>query len=461
MSSQQRSSYPPAAFGEDNTPSTRVSKSRTGSESPVHVAHPSATSSLQTTSVSQLFQSMSGSSRVVNLNDDERTVVAEGSKAAGKAPEVRSRKPSSQATTRETSPVRTSAPEVAHTERTRYPIRELRPAPAPAPDPDDAQAQDFLRALTTAIASASASGSGMRLRPPDVFDGSDPKKLRSFLVQCENYFRAKPAHFTKNSDRVIFAISYLQGTPAQFFDEIEDRVLHDWPRFTRRLLAAFGPFDAIADAERELRDLRMSPDQPIRKYLMDFLERERLLSDWGEKALRAHFYEGLLPRIKDAMARDGKPDTLSGMKLNASVYDERYWAREAEKARDRRASGQSKTPNTTTSGNSSNNQSSSGTGNRKDKKQSNSSSSSAASSAATSTSPPSASSAGSSKPLDLKLRKDGKLTPEERQRRREKGLCMFCGLKGHLAKDCKKAAASASAKGRSAQAGSSSEESKA
>ena len=51
-----------------------------------------------------------------------------------------------------------------------------------------------------------------------------------------------------------------------------------------------------------------------------------------------------------------------------------------------------------------------------------------------------------------------KLTPEERQRRKEKGLCMFCGAKGHLAKDCRKAAASASAKGRSAQAAASSSE---
>ena len=33
------------------------------------------------------------------------------------------------------------------------------------------------------------------------------------------------------------------------------------------------------------------------------------------------------------------------------------------------------------------------------------------------------------------------MTPEERQRRKDKNLCMFCGKPGHVAKDCNKAAA--------------------
>jgi hypothetical protein len=40
--------------------------------------------------------------------------------------------------------------------------------------------------------------------------------------------------------------------------------------------------------------------------------------------------------------------------------------------------------------------------------------------------------------LSSKLGKDGKLTPEERQRRFDQGLCMFCGTKGHIVKDCPK-----------------------
>jgi hypothetical protein len=40
--------------------------------------------------------------------------------------------------------------------------------------------------------------------------------------------------------------------------------------------------------------------------------------------------------------------------------------------------------------------------------------------------------------LQGKLGKDGKLTAEERQRRFDNKLCMFCGGTGHMARDCTK-----------------------
>ena len=38
-----------------------------------------------------------------------------------------------------------------------------------------------------------------------------------------------------------------------------------------------------------------------------------------------------------------------------------------------------------------------------------------------------------------KLGKDGKLTPQERQRRMDGGLCLLCASSGHMIKDCLKA----------------------
>ena len=51
--------------------------------------------------------------------------------------------------------------------------------------------------------------------------------------------------------------------------------------------------------------------------------------------------------------------------------------------------------------------------------------------------------------LSSKLGKDGKLLPEERQRRIDQGLCFLCGAKGHMVKDCPKATNSGSSKARS------------
>src|SRR5882724_479325 len=42
----------------------------------------------------------------------------------------------------------------------------------------------------------------------------------------------------------------------------------------------------------------------------------------------------------------------------------------------------------------------------------------------------------------LKLGKDGKLMPQEHQRRVDNKLCLFCGTAGHIVKDCTKAASS-------------------
>ena len=63
------------------------------------------------------------------------------------------------------------------------------------------------------------------------------------------------------------------------------------------------------------------------------------------------------------------------------------------------------------------------------------------------------SSSGNSASVPEKLSKDGKLTPQEWQRRFDNNLCMFCGGVGHTDKDCPKSSSSASkAKGRAAQA---------
>src|SRR5882672_9789694 len=46
--------------------------------------------------------------------------------------------------------------------------------------------------------------------------------------------------------------------------------------------------------------------------------------------------------------------------------------------------------------------------------------------------------------LSSKLGKDSKLTPQERQRRLDNNLCLFCGTSGHVAKDCPKSSSASS-----------------
>lgn len=66
---------------------------------------------------------------------------------------------------------------------------------------DNADNLKFLRSLATTMTKAVAEGlkkqvaSAIKYRTPDTYDGSDPEKLRTFLSQCNVYFRAKPNAF--------------------------------------------------------------------------------------------------------------------------------------------------------------------------------------------------------------------------------------------------------------------------
>src|ERR1700723_4807438 len=56
---------------------------------------------------------------------------------------------------------------------------------------------------------------------------------------------------------------------------------------------------------------------------------------WDGRTLRHQFYRGLSSRIKDELARIGKPATLPMLKALAQLIDSRYWEWEEETRRER------------------------------------------------------------------------------------------------------------------------------
>ncbi|KAJ8457683.1 hypothetical protein ONZ51_g11379 [Trametes cubensis] len=171
----------------------------------------------------------------------------------------------------------------------------------------------------------------------------------------------------------------------------------------------------------------MGDNQRIAKYITQFT---RLATQvrWGNAPLRYRFYDGLPNRLKDRISEVGKPETLVALRDLAQSIDNRYWERRAEVSRD---SGFSKSGNKPSSDPKSSNSGNNRTpGLRR--------------------SPPKTPKAPA-KTYSDKLGKDGKLTPEERQRRFANNLCLFCGGAGHTASACPKKT-SAATKGRAAQA---------
>ncbi|KAG6326123.1 hypothetical protein ID866_12966 [Astraeus odoratus] len=58
----------------------------------------------------------------------------------------------------------------------------------------------------------------LALQEPDMFNSSDPKKLCTFLVQCELNFQDRPHTFRNDRTKVTFAQSYLKGMVLQWFE---------------------------------------------------------------------------------------------------------------------------------------------------------------------------------------------------------------------------------------------------
>lgn len=349
------------------------------------------------------------------------------------------------------------------------PTRWQTPPPPPPTQPVDpttslAQAIALLAQSTQSLRGPPSTPTPARtkIREPDTFDGSEPKKLRPFLVQLTLNYQDHPHAFPDDRAKVIYAISYLKGNALAWFEpDLLDsapgplgRPLWEtsFSAFVDELKLNFGPLDPISDAERRLGNLQMKDGQRIAKYLVEWNGLASLLSDWGDGALRHQFYSGLPPRIKDEIARVGKPSTLEELKRLSQTIDHRYWERRNEVSAE---GSSSKGPSSTSKSSSDTRTSSSSTSDKKSGKKGSGTSSRGNSGGSHSHSSGGSSHRSASKSSTPsyadKLGKDGKLTSEERSRRLSEGLCLFCGNSGHVAKDCPKSS-SRSAKARSASA---------
>jgi hypothetical protein len=285
--------------------------------------------------------------------------------------------------------------------------------------------------------------SKVKVREPDTFDGSEPRKLHVFFVQCELNFQSKPKTFCSDWAKVNFAQSYLKGMALEWFepdlpsDGISPRPdwMDNYSKLMLELQTNFRPHDPSGDAEMQLEQLNMREGQRINKYVVEFQRLASQVHRWGDGALHHQFYNRLPAHIKDKISRMGKPATLSEFKTLAQTIDARYWECKGEISRETKSSS-SNPPKPSTSDCASSHPS--GSGNHRSRQNK-------------SAKPASMSTLSTPKAPDLntKLGKDRKLMAEEHQRHLDKKLCLFCGGPGHTAQDCTKSTSHA-AKGHAA-----------
>ena len=146
---------------------------------------------------------------------------------------------------------------------------------------DLAQALELLANKIAGMPSApSKSKNQVKPRVLDTFDGSDPGKLETFIFQCSMYLAIRASDFSDDEARFAFALSYLKGSPQDWFQSEISHVASEGGRlpewftnyvvFQQELKRLFGPRDPITDAMTSLENLRYRDSGKATRYTIDF-----------------------------------------------------------------------------------------------------------------------------------------------------------------------------------------------
>jgi len=248
----------------------------------------------------------------------------------------------------------------------------------------------------------------------------------------------------------MFAASYLTEAAASWFQpfllaSVRPSILSDWSEFVSELTQMFGDPHLASTSERKLQTLRMRDNHYVNRYLVDFMKHSAD-TGWNDTALAHAFYNGLPDRIKDEMVHiGGRPRAFAEMKTVALVIDQRYHERQQEKGTSSRVTTDSAKVSAVSSPNS------------------------AATPANTPQKAPQTprgvgpmvstrsgpTTVNTKKPPDIgaNLDTDSRLREEERKRRCERNLCLYCGDATHVVNQCPKVPAGRRAAGGSSAVG--------
>ncbi|KAF8237666.1 hypothetical protein L208DRAFT_1246105, partial [Tricholoma matsutake] len=135
---------------------------------------------------------------------------------------------------------------------------------------------------------------------PNTFDGTNPKKLRDFLVSCNLHFHNCPHVFSSDEKMIILILSYLKGSALSWFEPglndptdsahwilvlMTQQILHTGCGTTKL-------HNPVGDVEKALSDLAMKKGGQITKYNVYFWELASRVN-WNEAALHNRYFCGL------------------------------------------------------------------------------------------------------------------------------------------------------------------------
>ncbi|MBW0584825.1 hypothetical protein O181_124540 [Austropuccinia psidii MF-1] len=177
------------------------------------------------------------------------------------------------------------------------------------------------------------------MKAPELFDGTQPFKVRSFIQSCQLIFHNDPANFSQDRKKVLYATSFLVGRAAKWIEpylsnltnEDSSYLLNSWPLFESQLFTLFGDPNEVRKAEAKLDGLQMKEGEYVALYIADSRSLVSRIGDWGEGALIHHFRRGLASRILDQLAsHPSNIDSLQDLMDDSLQLDTRDHERQKE-----------------------------------------------------------------------------------------------------------------------------------
>jgi len=246
---------------------------------------------------------------------------------------------------------------------------------------------------------------------------------------------AKPRKFPTERDRVLFAASYLRDLANQWWMPLLTQappapLLDDWATFTSELHQMFGNQHLQVTSQNAILDMKMKEEGRVSEYLVRF-NSHAVYTGWNDAALANHFYRGLPRRIKERFMYTHRPQTLVAMRAQALDFDQMYWEYQEElgnkpkpdppKEQGKGKKGKDKTDNPSSQQNQAQSSDKAGKQQSSDNKPAQTQKSGQKGSAATS---------------NQTSRVRAPLTQAQKDERRAKGLCLYCGGEGHDVANC-------------------------
>ena len=295
---------------------------------------------------------------------------------------------------------------------------------------DDDDYQKFM--LTAELIRQTMGGSDnekFSVANPDKFDGTKPEKLETFEAQCRSVYLSNERKYTDPSRQALFAGSYLEGAAFEWWKGELKKSTADFkasaPQFWINLRNRFGNPEYGRILKERLTFLHMKETDHVNRHITTF---ENLASQtsWNEEALRSRLYWSLPRRLREDLTYcdPATITTLAGLKTRVLQIDRLHWEHQDEIRREKGRQGHSDGSG----------------GSKKSPRQSSPPSSSPPSSSPPSHGPPRNQNKPTPAPSTFTPRPNtdasGRITAEERKRRMDNKLCLYCGKEGHGVKNC-------------------------